>query len=96
MHSPLLPSQIHFNNVFPSYMQNSDEYLQHPRIDTTGRKKILMRRAHPNPASVIILKMLPKQIVLAAVAWQPFHCSIHRAHVKWGCLLCLECAQLQK
>lgn len=95
MHPPSLPSQTHFNNVFPSYMQNSDEYLQHPRIGATGRKKILMRPAHPNLASVIILKMLPKQIVLAAVAWQPSHCSIRWAHVKWGCLLCLECAQLQ-
>lgn len=34
-----LPSQTHLNNVFPSYMQNSDEYLQHPGIGITGRKK---------------------------------------------------------
>ena len=39
MHPSKLPSQAHLNNVFLSYMQNSDEYLQHPGIGTTGRKK---------------------------------------------------------
>lgn len=77
MHPSKLPSQAHLNNVFPSYMQNSDEYLRHPGIGSTGRKKKDdTRPTHPTPASVIILKMLPKQIVLAAVAGQQPHCSI--------------------
>lgn len=63
-------------------MQNADEYLQHPGIGITGRKKILMQPTHPKPVSVIIiLKMLPKQIVLAPVARQPSHCSILPGHM---------------
>lgn len=87
MHPSKLPSQTHLNNVFPSYMQNSDEYLRHPGIGSTGRKKKKKddtRPAHPTPASVIILKMLPKQIVLAAVARQQPHCSILPGHVESG------------
>lgn len=84
MHPSKLPSQAHLNNIFPSYMQKSDEYLQHPGIGTKGRGKNHKndtQPTHPNPASVIILKMLPKQIVLAAVAQQRYDCSILPGHV---------------
>lgn len=47
MHPRKLPSQTHFNNAFPSSMQNSDEYLQHPGIGTTGRKKKKKPRDQP-------------------------------------------------
>lgn len=83
MHPSKLPSQAHLNNVFPSYMQNSDEYLQHPGIGTTGRKKKERRHTTnpPQPASAIILKMLPKQIVLAAVARQQSHGGVQSKHM---------------
>jgi hypothetical protein len=74
------PKQITLPNLFKcfsSYMQNSDEYLQHPGIGTLGKKKKKkQRKPQPNPASVIILQKLPKQIGLAAVARQRSHCSI--------------------
>lgn len=84
MHPSKLPSQTHLNNISLSYMQNSDEYLRHPGIGSTGRKKDDTRPTHPNPASVIILKMLPKQIVLAAVARQQLHCSVVPGHTERG------------
>ena len=49
MHPSKLPSQAHLNNVFPSYMQNSDEYLQHPGIGTTGRKRRTTTHHQPTP-----------------------------------------------
>lgn len=85
MHPSKLPSQTHLNNVSPSHMQNSDEYLRHPGIGSTGRKKKDdTRPTHPTPASVIILKMLPKQIVLAPVARQQPHGSILPGHMESG------------
>lgn len=82
-----LPSQTHLNNVFPSYMQNSDEYLQHPGIGTTGRKKKKKdtRPTHPNPASVIILKNAPQTNCTGCCcpATIPRQHSA-RAQAKWG------------
>lgn len=74
-------------------MQNSDEYLQPPGIGTTGRKKKknAARPTHPSPASVIILKMLPKQLVLAAVAQQQSHGGVQPGTCKAGRVLSAEC-----
>lgn len=64
MHPSKLPSQAHLNNVFLSYMQNSDEYLQHPGIGTTGRKKKNddTLPTHPNPQVQSFSKCSPNKL----------------------------------
>ena len=93
MHPSKLPSQAHLNNVFPSYMQNSDEYLQHPGIGTTGRKKRTTTHYQPTPNRKCNHSQNAPQTNCSGCccpATIPRRCSA-QAHVKRACSLLRAC-----